>query len=64
MKNENTTAAIDTTGVSEWWFTRNIIAGLFGIAASLSLNIALTQSASAGNLANQPEPQSASIAAR
>lgn len=64
MKNENTTATIDATGVSEWWFTRNIIAGLFGIAASLSLNIALTHSATADNLTSQPEPQSAAIAAR
>ena len=41
MKNENTLSIADATGVSEWWFTRNIIAALFGIAASLSLGFAL-----------------------
>ena len=41
MKNEHTLSIADATGVSEWWFTRNIIAALCGIAASLSLGFAL-----------------------
>jgi hypothetical protein len=36
MKNENQ-SNIDTTGVSEWWFTRNIIVGLAGIVATVTI---------------------------
>jgi hypothetical protein len=64
MKNENTTATVDTTGVSEWWFTRNIIAGFLGIAASLSLNIAISDSESDHSGAGQPASHSVAFAAK
>lgn len=62
MKNQNTSITVDATGVSEWWFTRNIIAGLFGIAVSLSLNIARADDARAEAVAEPEVP--AAIASR
>ena len=35
MKNINQPIT-DATGVSEWWFTRNIILGIFGIFATIA----------------------------
>ena len=63
MKNENTSSIVDSTGVSEWWFTRNIIAGLFGIAASMAFAVALDHGAS-NQTADMPDGQTASLATR
>lgn len=62
MKNENTSSIADATGVSEWWFTRNIIAGLFGAMASLALTVAFDHGAK-NQIAALPDAQSASLAA-
>ena len=63
MKNENTSSIADATGVSEWWFTRNIILGLFGAIASLALTFAFDHRTPQETVAKQPTPQPASIAA-
>ena len=63
MKNENTSSIVDSTGVSEWWFTRNIIAGLFGIAASMAFAAALDHTAE-NQTADMPDGQTASLATR
>jgi hypothetical protein len=64
MKNKNTSSIVDSTGVSEWWFTRNVIAGLFGAVASLALAVAFNHENMNQAVAEQPEPQSAALAAR
>jgi hypothetical protein len=61
MKNENITSIADATGVSEWWFTRNIIAGLFGIAASMSLAVAIDRAAE-NRTAAEPKSQHVTLA--
>jgi hypothetical protein len=69
MKNKNTSANVDSTGVSEWWFTRNIIVGLLAAFASVLLGTAFDQgTANATNqtTAEQPpeQPTSNSLAQR